>query len=58
MSGVNITVYDGKNVQQAAQRAEAAAKKAEEIQFYNLRNELPAPVDNVLLSQRPIWITG
>src|SRR5690606_2971433 len=30
MSGVNITVYDGKNAQQAAQRAEAAAKKAKE----------------------------
>ena len=53
MSGVNITVYDGKNAQQAAQRAEAAAKKAEDIQFLNLRTELPAPVDNVLPSLRP-----
>src|SRR5690606_29970365 len=30
MSGVNITVYDGKNAQQAAQRAEAAAREAKE----------------------------
>src|SRR5690606_3448320 len=53
MSGVNITVYDGKNAQQAAQRAEAAAKRAESVEFFNLRNELPAPEDNVLPSLRP-----
>lgn len=30
MSGVNITVYDGKNASEAAQRAEAAAREAKE----------------------------
>src|SRR5690606_763010 len=53
MSGINITVFDGKNAQQAAQRAEAAAKKAESIEFYNLKNELPAPDDNILPTLRP-----
>lgn len=53
MSNVNITVYNGKSTAEAAQRAELASKKAENFQFFNLNNELPAPVGTVLPNLRP-----
>lgn len=53
-SNVNITVYNSKAAQEAAERAELAATKAENIKILNLKCEIPAPSGLVLPTLDPI----
>lgn len=51
---INITVYNSKAAQEAAERAEIAASKAENIKILNLKNEIPAPDGLILPTLDPI----
>lgn len=53
-SNVNITVYNSKAAQEAAERAELAATKAENIKNFTLKSEIPAPPGLVLPTLDPI----
>lgn len=53
MSNINITVYNSKATQEAAERVEVAAAKVEGTALMVAKNELPGPSGTILPTTRP-----